>query len=134
MCEALSAAPEANVPVGRLLSAAAWAPLRESADDMLRLPTPGYRDKALGELGPAVAGLLVSTAIVGAAGLRAEMIAFLCQDNDDLVVGALSALPAAHEAKRQAPPEAGIDGISPPRAAPPPAPPSPPPPAAPPRA
>jgi hypothetical protein len=112
VCEALSAAPETDVPVGRLLTAAAWAPLRESADDMLRLPTPGYRDKALGELGPAVASLLVSTAIVGAAGLRAEMIVFLCQDNDDLVVCALSALRAAHEAKRQAHPESGIDIIA----------------------
>jgi hypothetical protein len=49
---------------------------------------------------PAVAGLLVCTAIVGAADLRAEMVAFLSQDNDDLVVCALSALRAAYKAKR----------------------------------
>jgi hypothetical protein len=30
-------------------------------------------------------GLLVSMAIVAAADLRDEMVAFLCQDNDDLV-------------------------------------------------
>src|SRR5215472_3855349 len=67
LCEALRAAPEADVPVGRLLAAAAWAPLRESVAGALSAHTPSDRDKALGELGPAVASLLVSTAIVGAA-------------------------------------------------------------------
>jgi hypothetical protein len=112
LCEALRAAPEADVPVGRLLTAAAWAPLRESAAGMLPFHTPSHRDKALGELGPAVAGLLVGTAIVGAADLRAEVVAFLCQDNDDLVVCALSALRAAHKAQRQAHPESELDVIA----------------------
>ena len=112
LCEALRAAPEADVPVGRLLTAAAWAPLRESAAGMLPYHTPSHRDKALGELGPAVAGLLVSTAIVGAADLRAEVVAFLCQDNEDLVVCALSALRAAHKAKWQAHPESGLDLVA----------------------
>jgi hypothetical protein len=112
LCEALRATPGADVPVGRLLTAAAWAPLRESATGTLQLHTPSLRDEALGELGPAVAGLLVSTAIVGAADLRAEVVAFLCQDNDDLLVCALSALRAAHEARRQAHPESGLDVIA----------------------
>ncbi len=112
LCEALRAAPGADVPVGRLLTAAAWAPLRESATGMLQFPTPSHRYEALSELGPAVAGLLVSTAIVGAADLRAEVVAFLCQDNDDLVVCALSALRAAHEARWQAHPESGLDVIA----------------------
>jgi hypothetical protein len=112
LCKALRAAPGADVPVGRLLTAAAWAPLRESATGMLQFPTPSHRYEALSELGPAVAGLLVSTAIVGAADLRAEVVAFLCQDNDDLVVCALSALRAAHEARWQAHPEWRLDVIA----------------------
>jgi hypothetical protein len=112
VCEGLRATPEADGPVGRLLTAAAWPPLRESAGVTLRSPTPSHRDEALGELGPAVAGLLVSTAIVGAADLRAQMLAFLCQDNDEMVVCALSALRAAHEARRQAHPESGLDVIA----------------------
>jgi hypothetical protein len=112
VCEALRAAPEAGVPVGRLLTAAAWTPLRESAGAMLRFPTPSYRGKALGELGPAVAGLLVSTAIVAAAELHEEVVAFLRQDDDDLVVCAMSALRAAHKAKRHAHHEAGLDVIA----------------------
>src|SRR5262249_45659462 len=102
LCEAFRAAPEADVPVGRLLAAAAWAPLRESVAGTLSAPTPSDRDKALSEVGPAVAGLLVGMAIVGAADLRAEVVTFLCQGNDDLVVCALSALRAAHEAERHA--------------------------------
>jgi hypothetical protein len=101
VCEALRAVPEAGVSVGRLLSAAAWNQLRESAGELLRFPTPSHRNAALGELGPSVAGLLVSTAIVAAADLRDEVVAFLCQDNDDVVVCALSALRAAHKTKRQ---------------------------------
>jgi hypothetical protein len=112
VCEALRAAPEAGVPVGRLLTAAAWTPLRESAGAMLRFPTPSDRGKALGQLGPAVAGLLVSTAIVAAADLREEVVAFLRQDDHDLVVCAMSALRAAHKAKRQAHHESGLDVIA----------------------
>jgi hypothetical protein len=112
LCEALRPAPEADVPVGRLLTRAAWAPLRDSVAEMLSARTPSDRDKALGELGPAVAGLLVSTAIVGAADLRAEVVTFLCQDDDDLIVCALSALRAAHKADRHAHRESGLDVIA----------------------
>jgi hypothetical protein len=112
LCEALREAPEAGVPVGRLLSAAAWTPLRESADGMLRFPTPSYRYKALGELGPAVAGLLMSAAIVVAADLREEVSAFLSQNNDDLVTCAMSALRAAHKTKRHTYPESGLGVIA----------------------
>jgi hypothetical protein len=112
ICEALRAAPEAGIPVGRLLSAATWTPLRESAGETLRFPTPSHRDKALGELGPAVAGLLMSTAIVAAADLREEVVAFLHRDNDDLVVCAMSALRAAHKTKRQTHRESGLDVIA----------------------
>jgi len=112
LCEALRAAAGADVPVGRLLAAAAWLPLRESAAGMLASHAPSHRYEALGGLGPAVAGLLVSTAIVGAADLRPEVVAFLCQDDDDLIVCALSALRAAHKAKRLADPEAGLDVIA----------------------
>ena len=112
VCEALRATPEADVPVGRLLTAAAWPPLRESAGGAMRSSTPSYRVQALGELGPAVAGLLVSTSIVGAADVRAHVLAFLCQDNDQMVVCALSALRAAYEARWQAHPESGLDVIA----------------------
>lgn len=112
LCEALGAVPEAGVSVGRLLSAAAWTQLRESAGELLRFPTPSYRDKALGELGPAVAGLLVSTSIIAAADLRDEVVAFLRQDNDDLVVCAMSALRAAHKTKRQTSHESGFDVVA----------------------
>jgi hypothetical protein len=79
---------------------------------MLRFPTPSYRDKALDELGPAVGGLLVSTAIVAAADLREKVVAFLRQDNNDLVVCAMSALRAAHKTKRQTHRESGLDVIA----------------------
>ncbi|HET8684734.1 MAG TPA: 2OG-Fe(II) oxygenase [Micromonosporaceae bacterium] len=112
VCEALRAVPEAGVSVGRLLPAVAWTQLREWAGELLQLPTPSYRDQALGELGPALAGILVSTAIVEAAGLRDEVVAFLCQDDDDLVTCAMSALRAAHKAKQQAHGESGLDAVA----------------------
>ena len=112
ICEALHAAPETGVTVGRLLSAAAGTLLRESADEMLRFPTPSYRHKALGELGPAVAGLLASTASIAATDLRDEVVAFLCSDSDDLVACAMSALRAAATTKRQTHRESGLDVVA----------------------
>jgi hypothetical protein len=51
-------------------------------------------------------------AIVAAADLCDEVVAFLCQDNDDLVVCAMSALRAAHGAKRQTDCESGLDVVA----------------------
>jgi hypothetical protein len=96
VCEALRAAPKAGALTGRLLSAGAWTRLRESADGLLRLTTPSFRYSALSQLGPPVAGLLASTAIIEAADLRDDVVAFLCQDNDDLITCAMAALRAAH--------------------------------------
>jgi hypothetical protein len=79
---------------------------------MLRFPTPSYRNKALGELGPAVAGLLISTAIVAAADLREEVVAFLRKDNNDLLVCTTSALRAAHKTKHRTHRESGLDVIA----------------------
>src|SRR5262249_11839009 len=84
VCEALRAAPKAGVSTARLLLVSAWTRLRESAGLHLRLTAPSYPDKTLGDARPSVAGMLLSTAIVGAADLRDEVVAFLCQDNDDL--------------------------------------------------
>jgi hypothetical protein len=112
VCEALRSAPNAGVSTARLLSASAWARLRESAGGLLRLTSPSYRYKALGELGPSVAGLLVSTAIIEAADLRDEAVAFLCQDNDDLIACAMSALRAARTAGPQIRRESGLDVVA----------------------
>jgi hypothetical protein len=112
VCEALRAAPKAGESTGRLLSASAWTRLRESADGLLRLTTPSYRYKALDEHGPSVAGLLLSTAIIEATELRDDVVAFLCQDNDDLVVCAMSALRAARAAGPQTHHEPGLDVVA----------------------
>jgi hypothetical protein len=101
VCEALRAAPNAGESTGRLLAAGAWTRLRESADRALRLSTPSYRYKALEEHGPSVAGLLLSTVILEATALRDDVVAFLCQDDEDLVVCAMSALRAARAARSQ---------------------------------
>jgi hypothetical protein len=113
VCEVLRAAPKAGVSMGRLLSAGAWARLCESAGGLLRLTSPSYRYKALGELGPSVAGLLVSTAIIEAAELRDEVVAFLCQDNDELIACAMSALRAARTVGPQIRRESGLDVVAP---------------------
>jgi len=112
VCEALRAAPTAGVSTARLLSASAWTRLRASADLLLRLTPPSYRYKALDELGPAVAGMLVSTAITGAADLRDEVVAYLCQDNDDLLACAMSALRAAPTTGSQTRRESGLDVVA----------------------
>jgi hypothetical protein len=112
LCDALRDAPEAGVPVGRLLSAAAWTPLRESVDRTLRFPAPSHRHAALSEFGPAVAGLLLSTASLASADLRDEIVAFLRSDNDDMLVCAMSALRAAHPASRDTRAAAGLDIVS----------------------
>jgi hypothetical protein len=112
VCEALRKSPEAGVLVGRLLSAAAWTPLRESADAILRSSTPSHRYTALAQLGPAVAGLLLSTASLAATDLRDEVVAFLCADNDDLLVCTMSALRAANTTKRDTRQAAGLDEVS----------------------
>jgi hypothetical protein len=112
VCEALRAAPKAGESTARLLSASAWTRLRESAGMLLGLTTPSYRYKALDELGPSVAGLLVSTAIIEAMELRDDVVAFLCQDNDDLVVCAMSALRAARTPGPQTHYESGLDVVA----------------------
>jgi len=56
--------------------------------------------------------MLLSTAVVGAADLRDEVVAFLCQDNDDLVACAMSALRAARTAAPQTRGEAGLDVLA----------------------
>ncbi|WP_345509369.1 2OG-Fe(II) oxygenase [Phytohabitans houttuyneae] len=112
ICEALRAAPQVGVMVGGLLSAAAWTPLRDAMAELSRFPTPSHRHTALGELGPAVAGLLASTTTLAARELRDEIVAFLCRSNDDLVVCAMSALRAAHKSRRDTHREAGLDIVS----------------------
>jgi hypothetical protein len=109
---ALRAAPKAGGSSARLLLVSAWTRLREPAGQYLHLTAPSYRYKALDELGPSVAGMLLSTAIVGAADLRDEVVAFLCQDNDDLVTCAMSALRAAHTAEPQTHRESGLDVVA----------------------
>jgi hypothetical protein len=98
LCEALRKASEGGVTVGRLMAATAGERLREQIGEILRQPKPSSRDKALQRLGPAVAGLLKGMAIVAAPDARAEMIGFFCQNNDDLLVCAMSTLRAADKA------------------------------------
>jgi hypothetical protein len=112
VCEALRAAPKGGMSTARLLLASDWTRLRESAGQLLRLTRPSYRYEALGELGPSVAGMLLSTAIVGAADLRDEVVALLCQDNDDLVACAMSALRAAGTAGPQTRRESGLGVVA----------------------
>ena len=112
VCEALRAAPDAGVSTARLLLAKAWTRLRASAGQLLRLTRPSYRYEALGELGPSVAGVLLGTAVVGAAELRDEVVAFLCQDNDDLVACAMSALRAAGTAEPRTRRESGLGVVA----------------------
>ncbi len=112
VCEALRAAPKAGASTGRLLSAGAWTRLRESADALLRLTAPSHRYHAMGELGPPFAGLLASTAIIEAADLRDDVVAFLCRDNDDLITCAMAALRAAHTSGPQNDRETGLDVVA----------------------
>jgi hypothetical protein len=91
LCRALSKTPAGEM-TARLLSAGAWPRLRESGDTALRLSAPSQRHQALSDLGPSFAGLLVGTAISEATDLHDSVVAFLCQDNDDLIVCAMSAL------------------------------------------
>jgi hypothetical protein len=112
VCDGLRAAPKAGASTGRLLSAVAWTRLRESADELFRLTTPSYRYNALGKLGPPVAGLLASTAIIEAADLREDVVAFLCQDNDDVITCAMAALRAAPNSGMQSHRETGLDVVA----------------------
>ena len=112
VCEALCAAGKAGVSTARLLSASAWTRLRGSVSSLLHLTPPSHRYKALGELGPSVAAMLLSTAIVEAADLRDEVVAFLCQDNDDLVACAMPALRAVATAEPQTRRESGLDVVA----------------------
>jgi hypothetical protein len=76
----------------RLLSAGAWPRLRGSADTALRLSAPSQRHQALDELGPLFAGVLAGAAISAATDVYDAVVDFIRQDNDDLVVCAMSAL------------------------------------------
>jgi hypothetical protein len=112
LCEALLAAPKAGMATARLLLASAWTRLRESAGRHLGLTTPSYRHQAMAELGPAFAVMLLSTATVEAADLRDEVVAFVCQDNNDLVACAISALRAAHTAGPHTRRGSGLDRVA----------------------
>ncbi len=112
VCRALRATPKAGASTAGLLSASAWTQLREWASLLLHITAPRYRREALNELGPPLAGVLVGTAISGATDLRDEVVAFLCQDNDDLVVWAISALRAAPPAKPQDRGESALDVVA----------------------
>jgi hypothetical protein len=100
LCRALSKS-SAGEMTARLLSAAAWPRLRGSADTALRLGAPSQRHEALDNLGLSFAGLLAGTTISGATDLH-DAVAFLCQDNDDLIAGAMSTLRAAGTARTTA--------------------------------
>lgn len=112
LCKALCAAPNAGGSTARLLQAGAWARLRGSADRSLRLTTPSHRYKALDELGPSVAGVLVSTASTPSADLHDEVVALLCQQNDDLITCAMSALRAARAAVPKTRDKSGLDSVA----------------------
>lgn len=112
LCEPLYAAPKAGMATARQLSASAWTRLRESAGQHLGLTAPSYRHRAMAELGPAFAAMLLSIATVEAADLRDAVVAFLCQDNNDLVACAMSALRAAHTAGPHTRRESGLDLVA----------------------
>lgn len=113
LCEALcAAAPDAGGSTARLLQAGAWTRLHESAERSLRLTTPSHRHKALDELGPSVAGMLLSTTITQAADLRAEVVALLCQQDDDLITCAMSAIRAARATAPKTRRGSGLDAVA----------------------
>jgi hypothetical protein len=95
LCEGLSAVPGAGTSTARHLMAISWTWLRDSVSQYLRLTSPSHRDRVLGELGPAIAALLASTAVTEAADLRDEVVKFLRQDDDNLVACLMPALRAA---------------------------------------
>jgi len=109
ICAAL---PTMGAPVGRLLTAGAWTRLHQRTSSLLQFPTASHRRKELDALGPSISSILASTAIIAAGDLRDDVVAFLCQDNDDLLACAISALRHAHKTKRHARNGSGFDVLA----------------------
>ena len=95
----LGAALHAEGPAGdvtaRLLARESWRWVTEEVGNRRGLMRPSRREEALGELGAAVLAVLETTAVIGAADLRDEVIRFLCEEAEDLLPCLLAVLRAA---------------------------------------
>jgi hypothetical protein len=89
-----------------------WAWLRDTIDHRKRVAAPSRRTAALEELGPPVAAVLESTAGIGSADLRNEIVGFLCDGDDQLVSCLVSALVSSEALPSSERRSAGFDVIA----------------------
>jgi hypothetical protein len=94
LCEPLHAAGEGGASMSRLLVAATWKSLKKSVAAGLGTSQPSQRERHLTQAGPAIAAVLCATAVNADTDQRDQMIAFLVQDNQDLITAVLSVLRA----------------------------------------
>jgi hypothetical protein len=112
LCAALCGQSADGTTLATLLAARSWSWLRDQIDLSTRGQMPSRRAELLGELGPAVAGVLVSGAICRDTDLRDEIVGFLIQDNDDLIACLMPALRAGAGLDPQLRQESGLDSIA----------------------
>ncbi|MCP3961997.1 MAG: 2OG-Fe(II) oxygenase [bacterium] len=90
LCQALCAADEdAGRRFSELLSQDRWASLKEEIEGALRLGMPSLRDKEVAKLARPILGILESAGIIGAQALRDEAAAFLCAEENELLLPGL---------------------------------------------
>lgn len=112
LCEPLHAAGEGGASMSRLLVAATWKSLKKSVAAGLGTSQPSQRERHLTQAGPAIAAVLCATAVNADTDQRDQMIAFLVQDNQDLITAVLSAMRAGANHPADVRRDASLDALA----------------------
>ncbi len=112
LCEPLHAAGEGGASMSRLLVAATWKSLKKSVAAGLGTSQPSQRERHLTQAGPAIAAVLCATAVNADTDQRDQMIAFLVQDNQDLITAVLSVLRAGANHPADVRRDASLDALA----------------------
>ncbi|MGH9182284.1 MAG: 2OG-Fe(II) oxygenase [Acidimicrobiales bacterium] len=102
LCVALQQKGRAGPSLAGVLVQESWAWLRDAIDSERDIPSPSHRERALGELARPILGVLESAAVIDAADVGAEVVGFLCKDDDDALLACLVSVLRRAEARPKA--------------------------------
>jgi hypothetical protein len=112
LCEPLHAGGKGGAAMSRMLVVAVWASLRQSMAAVLGQRRPSERERALTQVGPAVAAVLAATSVTADGQLRDQVLALLQQDDEGVLTAAMSALRAGAKLPAELRTGSGLDALA----------------------
>jgi hypothetical protein len=112
LCQALCANGDAGTATGRGLLELSWDWLGETIRQGIATRPPSYRDTRLGDLGQPLAAVLTAAAVTEAAALRNEVVEFVRQQDDTVVVCLMPALRTAGTLPSDTRKDGGFDDLA----------------------